>query len=204
MATALLDTEIKYNRANHDYDILIAGIAVASAPDYRKAEAKRTQLLAERRDEGLYASASELDDGDPFADPRSDEERQAEEEKWKPCKGGWECFLLDPFGSGKIIRHFQPRLFDGPGDVPYPDEPTPTNESDDPDALPNPGRAIARQFHHHPRQFIAVLRQLDPATWLPLATAYAEWRGTTAEAVLDIWMMAVQGTAKVPANARPY
>jgi hypothetical protein len=56
-------TSIEYNRENHDYDILVAGIAVASAPDYRKAEEKRTHILAGRRDEGLDRTATELDGG---------------------------------------------------------------------------------------------------------------------------------------------
>lgn len=61
--TTLLDSEIKYSRITRDYDILIAGQIVASAANYSDAEAIRTRLLAERRDEGMYASATELDGG---------------------------------------------------------------------------------------------------------------------------------------------
>lgn len=64
MTTQLLDTEIRYSRATRDYDILVDGIAVASAANYHDAEAIRTKLIADRRVEGLYATVSELD-GDP-------------------------------------------------------------------------------------------------------------------------------------------
>lgn len=66
MTTTLLDSEIRYSPDTQDYDILICGQCVASAHNYSLAEAKRTRLLAERRDEGMYASAAELDGG---ADP---------------------------------------------------------------------------------------------------------------------------------------
>jgi|SRR5947207_1550664 len=82
------------------------------------------------------------------------------------------------------------------------DDPLPYPLPDDADP-PCAGRAIARHFHSRPKSFIATLRQFDPAAWLPLAQAYAEWRGTTPEAALDTWLLAVQGTS-VPANARPY
>lgn len=61
MTTQLLDSEIVYCRASRDYDILIAGVICASAATYGQAEAIRTRLLAERRDEGHYATATALD-----------------------------------------------------------------------------------------------------------------------------------------------
>lgn len=66
MSTAILDSEIVYCRATRDYDILICGQIVASAANFFEAEAIRTRVLAERRDEGHYATAHELDgDADP-------------------------------------------------------------------------------------------------------------------------------------------
>jgi hypothetical protein len=61
--TTLLDSEIKYSRDTKDYDILICGQYVGSASTYSQAETIRTHALAERRDEGLYATATELDGG---------------------------------------------------------------------------------------------------------------------------------------------
>lgn len=75
------------------------------------------------------------------------------------------------------------------------------DRGDEGDTAPNPGRAIARQWHRHPKSFIAVLRQLDQAAWLPLAQAYAQWRGTTPEQTLDTWLLATQG-AQVPDSVR--
>lgn len=71
MTTQLLDSEIRYSRETQDYDILICDQVVASAPNYRDAEQVRTRLLAERRAEGLYATATELDGGaaDPPVEP---------------------------------------------------------------------------------------------------------------------------------------
>lgn len=66
---------------------------------------------------------------------------------------------------------------------------------------PQPGRAIGRMWHKQPRDFIAVLRQLDVTAWITLAEAYAEWRGGDVTSVLDCWMLAAQG-ADVPTNAR--
>lgn len=61
--------------------------------------------------------------------------------------------------------------------------------------LPNPGRAIARHWHMHPKSFLNVLRQLDPVIWWVLAEAYAAYRRQSVQQVLDNWMMAVQGTS---------
>ena len=61
--TNLLDTFIRYDNRTKDYAIYAAGQIVAYAPSYGEAEAIRTRLLAERRDEGQYASATDLDGG---------------------------------------------------------------------------------------------------------------------------------------------
>lgn len=70
MTTALLDSEIVYDRITRDYAILIAGVPCGFGRTYSEAEGIRTQLLAERRDEGAYATAGELDGG---ADPSPSE-----------------------------------------------------------------------------------------------------------------------------------
>src|SRR4030095_14441570 len=75
MSTALLDTEIKYNRANRDYDILICGQYVASAANYSEAETIRTRALSERRDEGCYDPTDGtpgIDDNAPGSPPDPD------------------------------------------------------------------------------------------------------------------------------------
>ena len=161
MTTALLDSEIVYSRLDKCYDLFVAGVLVACAPTYGGAEAKRTHILAERRDEGLYATASDPDGGCNDPPAGSDDE--------------------DTTGLGDR-----------------------DSEGDDPDARPNPGRAIARMWHKQPRDFIAVLSQLDSGAWLTLAAAYAEWRDSylTTSDVLNLWANAVEGTTVVPANAR--
>jgi hypothetical protein len=87
------------------------------------------------------------------------------------------------------------------GAIPPEDDPPLPNPLPDDADPPCAGAAIGRMWHKQPRDFIAVLRQLDMTARVKLAESYAEWRGTDATAVFDLWTLAVQG-ANVPANAR--
>ncbi len=228
MTTALLDTEIVYSRLDKCYDIFVANTLVASAPTYGEAEAKRTQLLADRRAEGLYASATELDGAIPEEDdpplpneipgtnPPRGPARPPLLNSPQPCDGGQypcdkpaTCTVITMDGNDMetarmVVLNYCDRCYDDLYDVtrfqiePEPDPDPIPPWSNDP---PNPGRAIGRMWHKQPRDFIAVLRQLDVTAWTTLAEAYAEWRGSDVTSVLDCWMLAVQG-ADVPANAR--
>lgn len=132
MTTAILDSEIVYRRETRDYDILICGQIVAGAANFFEAEAIRTRLLTERRDEGAYATATELD-ADPWDDGPSQEEQAEAAARWTECEGGWEQYTPHPFDPSRTARLFQPRLFaaDPPGEP----SPIPT-EGDDIETLP--------------------------------------------------------------------
>lgn len=104
MSNIILDSEIRYSRETRDYEILIAGQCIGFADTLPYAERIRTRALSERRDEGLYATASELDGGasDPGGDPIDEpaDEDDADDDEFAG---------VDPD--------------DGPGGEPWPDAP---------------------------------------------------------------------------------
>lgn len=190
--TTLLDSEIKYSRITKDYDILICGQIAASAPNYSAAEAIRTQLLSERMDDGLYATASELDGGalslvesglvdQPLATLDAPVATDPDEQIPPPWDG--------PCGNCGGAHHVQkcPEIAEA---LHYPDA----------------GAAIARQYHRDRHRFLAVLRNLDRDAWCVLAEAYAAYLsrfGTwiRPEHVIKVWAMAVDETVDLPKNA---
>lgn len=78
MSTQLLDTEIVYDRTTKDYAITVCGIIVGFGRTYSEAEAIRTQVLAERQQDGYYHTATLLDgdaldkDGEPAGVDQTD------------------------------------------------------------------------------------------------------------------------------------
>lgn len=67
---------------------------------------------------------------DPFADPRTDEEKRASVEGWiefAPCEGyafgGWEKAHVHPFDDTRSVMVRKPRLFASPGDAAPADAP---------------------------------------------------------------------------------
>jgi hypothetical protein len=61
MTTAILDTEIVYDKTTHDYAVTVCGVIVGFGRNYSEAEAVRTRVLAERRADGYYHTATLLD-----------------------------------------------------------------------------------------------------------------------------------------------
>ncbi len=182
--------EIVFDRETRDYAMYLDGELTGFARTYHEAEVTLDQLVYELITSDLTYTATELDgaaipdeDDPPLPNeiPGTNPPRcpicgaDKPHDAWNVCPGK----PIARFAAARA-RVAARRAMDD---------------------APNPGRAIGRMWHKQPRDFIAVLRQLDVTAWITLAEAYAEWRGGDVTSVLDCWMLAAQG-ADVPTNAR--
>jgi hypothetical protein len=100
-----------------DFDCFVTGAGyIGSNPTQQAAQARIDQY----RYDTMTRAPSELAsaDDDPFADPRSDEEKRASVEGWvefAPCDGypfgGWEKAHVHPFDDARTVMVRKPRLF---------------------------------------------------------------------------------------------
>jgi hypothetical protein len=190
MTCATFVKEITYDRETRDYAMYLDGNPCGFARTYHEAEVTLDQLVWELLNSGITHTATELDSGIPDEDD-------------PPLPN--EIPGTNPPFADVCPSCGDQRVWGGPGLCATCQEDQPVFAQHTADA-PSPGRAIGRMWHKQPRDFIAVLSQLDSDAWLTLAEAYAAWRDSylTTSDVLNLWANAVEGTTVVPANGRPY
>ena len=124
--TIVIETDayrIERHTSTRDFDCFVTGAGyIGSKPTQSAAQA----LIDQYRYDTISRAPVELAsaDNDPFADPRTEDEKRASVEGWAefaPCDGyplgGWEKAHVHPFDDTRTVMVRKPRLFIAPAEL---------------------------------------------------------------------------------------